>query len=182
MQSKTEILSAFLSKWSEIADLISKVDYAEFTHKPSPEVWSIAEEFDHVIKSASAVTSAMKVSPFILKWKFGKPNRTIRSYDEILAKYTNALASVKGNAVAPSPFQSEEGKTFDQVDMLNHWENTLKKFDQRVNKWSDKNIDNVLLPHPLLGKMMVRELLYFTHLHTEHHRKNLEKKITLQAL
>ncbi len=87
-------------------------------------------------------------------------------------------ASVNGKTVAPSPFRSEAGKTFEKEDLLNHWNSTLNKFDTRINKWSDKNLDQVLLPHPLLGKIMVRELLFFTHFHTEHHRKGLEKKVS----
>ena len=179
MQSKVEIISALQAKWLDISSLIDQVTEEQFTAKPSPDIWSIAEEFDHIIKSASAVSSAMKVNSLVLKWKFGKPNRPIRSYDEILNKYTNALSKVDGSAVAPSPFISEKGKSFNKADMLNHWNSTLAKLDKRVNKWSDKKLDNILLPHPLLGKMMVRELLYFTHFHTEHHRKNLAKKVTL---
>ena len=116
------------------------------------------------------------MTPLNLKWKFGNPNRPLRTYDERLHTFNTALASVSGKAVAPSPFQSEEGKTFDRDDMVSHWDNTFQKFDRRLHKWSDKNIDRVLLPHPLLGKIMMREMLFFTHVHTEHHRKSLEKK------
>ena len=179
MHSKSEIKAGFTSKWEEITSLVSKTDVTGFTYKSAPEIWSIAEEFDHVIKSAAAVSSAMKVSPFILKWKFGRPNRPLHTYDEVFHKFTKAIAGVGGKPVAPSAFMATEGKAFDKENMLKHWESTLAKFDQRINKWSDKNLDNVLLPHPLLGKMMVRELLNFTHIHTEHHRKSLEKKTTL---
>jgi hypothetical protein len=176
MQSKSEIVKDFTSKWKEVSSIVNNASQEQFVAKINPNVWSIAEEFDHVIKSATAVSSAMKVSPFILKWKFGRPNRPIRTYDEVLHKFTKAIASVGGKAVAPSSFRAEEGKAFDKENMLKHWESTLIKFDQRINKWSDKNLDKVLLPHPLLGKMMFREMLNFTHLHTEHHRKSLEKK------
>jgi hypothetical protein len=152
MQSKSEIVKDFTSKWKEVSSIVSRTDVTGFTYKSAPEIWSIAEEFDHVIKSAAAVSSAMKVSPFILKWKFGRPNRPIRTYDEVLHKFTKAIASVDGKAVAPSAFRATEGKAFDKENMLKHWESTLATFDQRINKWSDKNLDNVLLPHPLLGK------------------------------
>lgn len=178
MQSKSEIISAFQSKWQEIVSLVTQVNDEQFVAKPDPKAWSIAEEFEHVIKSASVVSIAMKVNTLALRWKFGKPNRPIRNYEEVLAKYNKALASVDGKAVSPSPFQAAEGKIFNKAEMLNHWDSTLNKFDKRVNKWSDKNLDRLLLPHPLLGKMMVRELLYFTHLRTEHHRKSLERKVT----
>lgn len=177
MQSKSEILTSYRDKWKEVEQIIQSTTDDHFTRKPFTEIWSIAEEFDHVIKGASALCSAMKRSTFLLKWKFGKPNRPIRTYDEVKARYLEKLAKVNGKAMAPSNFRSEEGKIFDKEDMLNHWNSTLHKFEQRVIKWSDKNLDNVLLPHPLLGKMMVRELLYFTHFHTEHHRVGLQNKV-----
>ncbi|MGB0850222.1 MAG: DinB family protein [Bacteroidia bacterium] len=178
MQEKSEIIEGFYKKWSEIRKLIEKLTNDQFVMKNDPKVWSVAEEFDHVLKSATAVSSAMKVSPLMLKWKFGKPNREIRTYDEAYSRYFQKLKDVKGKPVAPSTFISEEGKVFDKENMLKHWDSTLKKFEERINKWSDKNLDRVLLPHPLLGKMMVREILFFTHFHTEHHRKGLEKKIS----
>jgi hypothetical protein len=134
MQSKSEIKAGFSSKWEEITNIVSRTYVTGFTYTSTPEIWSIAEEFDHVIKSVAAVSSAMKVSLFILKWRFGKSNRRLRTYDEVLHKYTTALASVDGRAVAPSPFTSEEGKAFDKENMLKHWESTLAKFDQRIHK------------------------------------------------
>jgi len=35
--------------------------------------------------------------------------------------------------------------------------------------WTDEKLDNYLAPHPLLGKLTLRELIYFTIYHTEHH-------------
>jgi hypothetical protein len=135
-----------------------------------------------MIKSAAAVSSAMKIHPFILRWKFGKPNRPLRSYDEVLHKYQTALVSVNGRAVAPPAFVSQEGKILDQQEMLKHWKAIYQKLESRIHKWSDKNIDRVLLPHPLLGKMMMREMLYFTHLHTDHHLLSLIKKAQTTAV
>ena len=176
MHSKQEIIEAYKSIWQEVEDAVTSVNTDQFVAKPDDKVWSIAEEFDHVLKSASAMCSALKNKPLLLKWKFGKPNRPLRTYDEAFNRYKEKLAMVNGKAVAPSPFRSEENKAFDRGDMLNHWNLTLNKFDKRINNWNDKNLDKVLLPHPLLGKMMVRELLYFTHFHTDHHLKSLTKK------
>jgi hypothetical protein len=179
MKTKNEIISDYEALWQQVAEMVSPLSVEQFTTKPNAETWSIAQEFDHVIKVASAVSNALKVSPFILKWKFGKPNRSIRSYDEMLAKFTNALVSVGGKAKAPAKFKSEEDKLLNKEEMFNHWSSTLAKFDQRVQKWSDKNLDKVLLPHPLLGKMMVREMLYFTHIHTKHHVVSLKRKVAV---
>jgi hypothetical protein len=176
MHTKQEIIEGYKSIWKQVEDVVSKVDSTQFLAKTDEKTWSIAEEFDHVLKAASAMSSAMKNKPILLKWKFGKPNRPLRTYKQAYNRYKEKLALVNGKAVAPASFRSEENKTFDKEDMLKHWNMTLSKFEQRINKWSDKNLDKVLLPHPLLGKMMVRELLFFTHFHTEHHLKSLIKK------
>jgi hypothetical protein len=179
MQSKSEIIEGLTAKWSEITEVIEAVSEDEFTSKSNPNVWSLAEEFDHVLKSASAVSSAMKVSSIALRWKFGKPNRPLRSYEECYQRYFEKLKLVSGKPIAPSTFTSSDGQFFDKQQMLDHWISTLTKLDQRINKWTDKNLDRVLLPHPLLGKMMLREILYFTHFHTEHHLQSLQKKASV---
>ena len=37
------------------------------------------------------------------------------------------------------------------------------------------DLDAVLLPHPLLGKLTVREMLFFTVYHVQHHRALVER-------
>jgi hypothetical protein len=34
-------------------------------------------------------------------------------------------------------------------------------------------LDLLILPHPLLGKLTLREMLYFTLYHVEHHEKQV---------
>ena len=39
----------------------------------------------------------------------------------------------------------------------------------RLERMDEKQLDAYLLPHPLLGKLTLREMLYFTIYHVEHH-------------
>ena len=41
-------------------------------------------------------------------------------------------------------------------------------------KFSVSDLDTYLLPHPLLGKMTIREISLWTAYHTEHHYKILK--------
>ena len=55
----------------------------------------------------------------------------------------------------------------------------------RADSFSEKQLDTFILPHPLLGKLTLREMLYFTIYHAEHHKKqtlkNLENQIPLDG-
>jgi hypothetical protein len=48
-----------------------------------------------------------------------------------------------------------------------------------MDKFSEAQLDEYVLPHPILGKLTIREMLYFTIYHATHHHlatlKNLEK-------
>jgi hypothetical protein len=41
----------------------------------------------------------------------------------------------------------------------------------RLERMDEKQLDAYLLPHPLLGKLTLREMLYFTIYHVEHHQR-----------
>ena len=51
-----------------------------------------------------------------------------------------------------------------------------KKLQHKTNRWKDKSLDTLLIPHPLMGRMTVREIIMWTAHHTEHHTEILNEK------
>lgn len=45
----------------------------------------------------------------------------------------------------------------------------LDQLIKSIQKYSEQELDQTILPHPLLGKITLREMLYFTIYHVEHH-------------
>jgi hypothetical protein len=43
------------------------------------------------------------------------------------------------------------------------------------SKWKDPQLDKYIAPHPLLGKITLRELGYFTIHHMYHHLESIQK-------
>ena len=50
-----------------------------------------------------------------------------------------------------------------------------KKLQYKTRKINDVNLDTLVIPHPLMGKMTVRELIMWAAYHTEHHTTILKK-------
>jgi hypothetical protein len=111
-----------------------------------------------------------------LRWKFGTPNRSLRNYDEIVSKYQEKLSKIDPNIV--SPFS----KNMPVVDQNNigFWLSRMKDLNSNLvkltNKSSESGLDKTLLPHPLMGKMVLREMLMWNAYHTEHHFNILQLK------
>jgi hypothetical protein len=47
-------------------------------------------------------------------------------------------------------------------------------------KWKDDQLDHYIAPHPLLGKLTLRELCYFTIYHAGHHLNIIKARLTEQ--
>ena len=51
------------------------------------------------------------------------------------------------------------------------------KLNYNSDKFSEDEIDTYILPHPLLGKLTIREMIYFTIYHVEHHQNNTKQNL-----
>ena len=124
--------------------------------------WSVSENTRHLMLAISPIILAFSLPKFLLRLFFGKPNRNSRSFDELLAKYIGKLEA-GGKASKPYVPNTQISK---------------------MERWKDVDLDGYLLPHPLLGKITLREMLYFTTFHIQHHQQtieNLQKPKYVQA-
>jgi hypothetical protein len=171
--TKTEIIALLTEKHKQFVNTFPAMSEREFS-TPASNKWSPAQQLDHIIRSVSPVVTAFGLPGFILKWKFGKANRPSKTYDALVEKYHAKLAA-GGKASAqflPTavPFQEREA-AIAKVNAL------VQKLNQRIAYKSEETLDKLILPHPLLGKLTLREMLYFTAYHAEHHEKATKKNL-----
>ena len=138
------------------------------------EKWSAAEQLDHLIKSVAPVNQALSLPKFALKWLFGKANRPSKSYEELVEKYQGKLLA---GGKAPKAFAPKKIAFAKREKSLNRLEKLALSVSKKATICSDEELDGFILPHPLLGKLTLREMLYFTAYHCIHHKQLIEKAI-----
>ena len=122
----------------------------------------------HLIQSEKALNKALWLPKFYLKYKFGLNNRENRTYAQIVQKYQDKLAAHSGLVAKISrkmPIMTPSNKKF----YISKLEKEKMKLIRQFKKWTDHDLDTYLLPHPLLGRMTIREIVIWTAYHTEHH-------------
>ena len=152
---------AFLSRIRSMPDLQA--------HMAAPGKWSPAQQAEHLVKSVRPVAMAFAAPKFMLTLIFGKSNRPSRSYDELVTKYKTKL---EAGGIAPSSFVPGVPRSPRKV--YGRLERVVTKLSSRINRFSEAELDIMILPHPLLGKLTLREMLYFTAYHADHHRRSIE--------
>jgi len=115
----------------------------------------------------------MKLPRLGLQATFGKATQPSRSYDEICALYIAKLTAggqASGRYLPEQDASSESAKER-KKDLLTVWARESEELVSTVQNWSDEDLDAYQLPHPLLGNLTVREMLYFTIYHNLRHAR-----------
>lgn len=169
--TKEEIIERLKDGFAEVESALHAAeDRLLFSRKDRK--WSAAENTEHLVLSVRPLALAFRLPKFVLRF-FGKPNRPVRTYDELVARYQSKLGA--GGKATPA-FVPKITTTGKQALLL-RYQKTNQKLIASLGSWKDGDFDRLLLPHPLLGKLIVREMLYFTIYHTQHHLKAIKKAL-----
>jgi len=177
--SRDELLQAFEEQERASLDYWSAFDTASF-FRPLGKAWSPAENVRHLTKSTRPVVKALKLPRFVSRLLFGKPRRASLTYEQLRTRYAEALAEGgQAGRFAPSA-QREADLDAWRESILRHFTSVNRDLRVAIARWPDPSLDSAQLPHPLLGKLTVREMLFFTLYHSRHHIAVAERRRTEQ--
>lgn len=171
-----DIQEQLVSRHRDFIHDLRPLNEADFLYAPEGK-WNAAQQADHIRMSVRPLNQALMLPAFIIRMLFGKANRPSRSYDELVARYREKL---QGGGRAPARFQPK-GCSFDaRVSMARSLMKEVEGVARKAGRFSERDLDLLILPHPLLGRVTLREMLYFTIYHVGHHgelvKKGLEER------
>ena len=169
VSTKSQLITAFKDSNRHVLDWFTKISAKDFFTRQG-EVWSASDNVDHLIKSHKPIAKALRLPKFTLQAMFGKPEQPSRSYEEICRIYRNEItkgAQASGRYLPnqDSPANAEEKKK----ELLAQFSKASADLVSVAEKWTESELDSYLLPHPLIGKLTIREMLYFTIYHNLRH-------------
>jgi uncharacterized damage-inducible protein DinB len=108
--------------------------------------------------------------PRLALWfMFGKSRRNSVAWSEIQDRYRGLLdAGANAGRFAPSE-REEPDPEAGQARIMGQFVQVNRGLRAAIAKWADRSLDRYQLPHPLLGKLTLREMLIFTAYHQVHH-------------
>jgi len=165
IHDKPQIISALTEKVDEFNNYISSLNKEQFEATPNGK-WSAGQNLDHLIRAIKPLQLAYSLPKFALTILFGKTNRPSKTYDEVVTKYKTKLAA---GGKASGPFIPPTIKFEKKDELIKKYDQQKQKLISKIEKQSETDLDKYILPHPLLGKVTLREMLYFTIHHNEHH-------------
>ncbi len=152
----------------------------EFFSRPGQR-WSAYDTLRHLTKSVKPVTLALRLPRQVLGLLFGKPGETSRRYEQMKSAYDSALrAGAQAGRFAPDLKEippTEEGAERARRTAILKWRRAGRNLVAAVDRWPNYKMDKYRLPHPILGKLTVREMLFFTINHNLHHLNTAQVRV-----
>jgi hypothetical protein len=142
---------------------------AEFYHREG-DAWSPEQHLRHLNASVEAVGRALLYPRFVLRIRFGRGAGRSRSYAEVRELYEARLAAggkARGR-FAPAAI-GDHPPADHRHEVLERWRRLNLRLRESLARWKERDLDRIQLPHPLLGMLTVREILFFTIHHNQHH-------------
>ncbi len=163
-----ELQQELITRHQAFADRILRIPEAQL-HQADSGKWNAVQLMDHIRISVKPVRLALQLPKFILRI-FGTANRPSRTYEALVERYQGKLREggrAPGRFV-PSKQSASPGEISKELIEL------VTGLCKSLESFTEPELDTYLLPHPLLGKLTLREMMYFTIYHVGHHEQQLK--------
>lgn len=170
--NKSTLTQTLLTNHQEFQHYLASLSEAQLATSKNNK-WNAVQQLEHICLSVKPVRLAFTVPKFVLRWWFGKANRASRTYEVLISKYHTKLQA--GGRATGRFIPTSDVKNYQK---LNHsLTNEVAKLASKLNRFSEAELDLYILPHPLLGKLTLREMIYFTCYHVTHHQELVKQNL-----
>ncbi len=169
--AKPTLLSALYDTEREVTEFFGSLAPDDYTFRQE-SAWTPAEHLEHLRISVAAVTRGFSAPRWLLRVRFGRARRRSRTFEELRGDYRARLGAGGGASGQFVPTREEPTgaqRGVPQAERIARWRRVNERFRAALDGWSERDLDRIQLPHPLLGMLTAREMVLFTVYHAGHH-------------
>ena len=135
--------------------------------------WNIAQQMEHLILSNVPVLKALHLPKPQMRHMFGELDRKGQNFSDLKARYLQILS--EQNIIPPARFQPKQEAVETLDAARTQWKEVSVGFQEVAAKWGEEELDDYVIPHPAMGNLSVREMLFFVIYHNAHHLRQIEE-------
>jgi hypothetical protein len=169
------LLKQFQLIQKELIPFYSNIEESVFFSKPK-QGWSPLENVKHLQSSTFPVALFLRKELRFMLFLFGK-GTSQKTTQETIETYRSRLSSGSGAGFF-TPFGvlhfPSAGKKQNEISQL---ESSIESILDSLPTWTEEELDEICMLHPILGIIPMREMLYFTLYHLCHHSSIIQERL-----
>lgn len=170
-------LTAALGRVQEEADAYLRALPPTVFFAAQGAAWSPAEHARHLGKSLSPLTRVLRWPRPVIGLLFGRHRGPGRAFADLRRDYQATLAAgAQAGRFAPSVQPPPTDLAAGRDAILGRLAVTVRAVQIALQRWPEPALDQYRLPHPLLGRLTVREMLAFSVYHHAHHLRRIAER------
>ena len=171
--NKQTIIDALTVNYHSFIDYINGLTVEECSFNYQGK-WTAGQQLNHIVLCIKPLVQVFSMDKPAIAQTFGVADRPGITYDALL---TNYKEKIKEGGKAPERFVPATVSP-NQRELLSE---TLKKLTielcSKIDSFTEQELDSLCIPHPLLGKLTLREMLYNAIYHVEHHQEQAKRNL-----
>lgn len=174
MKSKAQIITELKQSFNELLETAGKVPEESY-NLPKDNKWSTGENIQHLVTSTKMTRLPFSLPKPFVRLLYGKPNRASKTFDGLVHKYQTKLQE---GGKASGPYVPKK-RVYRKDELHQKLKTEGDKLVSAIEKTKEEHLDEYVIAHPLLGKISLRELCYFTIYHNQHHCETIREVYVL---
>jgi len=169
--NKQAICNLLSEKYNSFVHYVNELTTEEYFCSYQQK-WTAAQQLQHIVLCVKPLVQVFSMDKSSLEQKIGLSDRPGFTYDELLNKYNQKL---KEGGKAPDRYVPETILT-DQREILSQsLAGMIKDLCSLIENFTEQELDTLVIPHPLLGNLSMREMIFNAGFHVEHHHELIKQ-------
>lgn len=173
--NKQEIVDQLSVTYGDFIDLINELCLEKLNFR-FKEKWSAKQQLEHIVLCVEPLVKVFGMPKTMLEQHFGKVDRPVLSYQEHLDVY---LQKLKTGGKAPTQYIPQEGIVMQKETLVDTLRLLITELSQKVQGFEEIDLETLAIPHPLLGKITLKEMLYNAIYHVQYHKMQVLEHLEL---
>jgi hypothetical protein len=173
---KAEIIVALKKNHNSFIQYINELTNEEYLFSDQPK-WTAGQQLEHIVLCVKPLVQVFSMDKLMIEKNFGTAKNPSRTYEVLLDEYS---AKLKAGGKAPERYVPASSVSNQKEMLTEKLTNLVNDLCSQIENFTEEELDRLCIPHPLLGNITLREMMYNAICHVEHHhemtRKNLENK------
>ncbi|MCW3083306.1 MAG: hypothetical protein JWP12_672 [Bacteroidetes bacterium] len=170
--NKQQIIESLQSKYHSFIDYINSLSTGEYVYSYQQK-WTAGQQLEHIVLCVKPIVQVFSMDAAAIEKNFGSTDRISSTYEALLQEYTEKL---KEGGKAPSRYVPESSLP-DREVLTETLAKLIAELNSKIENFTEQELNRLCIPHPLLGNLTLREMLYNVIYHVQHHQE-----ITFQNL
>lgn len=167
---KQDLAEKFTGNHLQLVDFVTALSPAQQQFKAGDK-WSALQQLHHIVLVLQPIDFILG-SKEKMEEKFGTINRGGMTYDALLQNYFRGLSD---GGKAPERFLPAATETLQAEELSVSIKKLLAHITEQLSGFTEADMDRIAVPHPFLGNLSLREMLYLMSYHPLHHLNQIRE-------